>query len=111
MISLLLFHLCYCYPLLTFQTNLVWQTDHRCPPDGSPLSEDSLVADLLFSVSSQIPIIPFVVVCLFWPLIYILRESEIAEHLCIVVPLIVRLKEETGGLACVIYRLKEDERC
>lgn len=51
-ISLLLFHLCYCFPLLTFQTNLVWQTDHRCPLDSSPLS---LTADLLFLVSSQIP--------------------------------------------------------
>lgn len=51
-ISLLLFHLCYCFPLLTFQSNLLWQTDHRCPLDSSTLS---LAADLLFLVSRQIP--------------------------------------------------------
>lgn len=96
-ISLLLFHLCYCFPLLTFQTNLVWQTDHRCPLDSSPLSEAGLAADLLFFVSSQIPMILFVVVvvvvCLFWLLSCILHWAFL--QCCYLSR--VRIKEETGG--------------
>lgn len=41
------FHLCSCFPLLTFQTNLVRQTDHRCPAESLPLSQDNLSANLL----------------------------------------------------------------
>lgn len=29
------FHLCSCFPLLTFRSNLVRQTDHRCPAEAS----------------------------------------------------------------------------
>lgn len=46
-LSPLSFHLCYCFSLLTFQTNPVRQTDHRCPAETSPLSEDNLSANLL----------------------------------------------------------------
>lgn len=49
------FHLCSCFPLLTFQTNLVRQTDHHCPAESLPLSLDNLSANLLILFFSWIP--------------------------------------------------------
>lgn len=49
-LSPLSFHLYYSFPLLTFQTNPVRQTDHRCPTETSPLSKDNLsTSSLIYS--------------------------------------------------------------
>lgn len=96
-ISLLLFHLCCCFPLLTFQTNLVWQTDHRCPLDSSPLSEDSLAADLLFFVSSQISMVLFCCCLSFLAFDFYFTLKSKLSFFAMLYLSCVRLKEETGG--------------
>lgn len=109
-ISLLLFHLCYCVPLLTFQTNLVWQTDHRCPLDSSPLSEDSLAADLLFFVSPQIPIIPFLLLFVFSGFCLVFYTKVKTEHFCNVVPRTCKTRLEVLGTKYNQFALPEPLR-
>lgn len=53
-LSPLSFHLCYNFPLLTFQANPVRQTDHHCPAETSPLSKDNLSINLfIFLMNSN----------------------------------------------------------
>lgn len=73
-LSPLSFHLCYCFPLLTFQTNLVWHSDHRCPADSSPLSKDNLSANLLILFFSWIPIL---FLFFFFPFLFLLSFFDI----------------------------------